>query len=113
MGSRGWRTQDGRDLVLSERQREVLELIARGRTNAEIGEALGISLDGAKWHVSEIIAKLGVADRDEAVAAWRHRQRTGRRFPTYAWRWPIVGAGALSIVAAAGVVFVLAGIGVR
>ena len=41
------------------RQREVLTLLARGRTNREIAEELGISLDGAKWHVSEIITRLG------------------------------------------------------
>ena len=38
------------------RQREVLELMSRGKTNTQIGEELGISLDGAKWHVSEILS---------------------------------------------------------
>ncbi len=56
---------------LSPRQREVLELIARGKTNAEIADALGISLDGAKYHVREILAKLGVQSREEAVQEWR------------------------------------------
>ena len=54
------------------RQREVLTLLARGRTNREIAEELGISLDGAKWHVSEIITRLGVQSRDEAAEYWRH-----------------------------------------
>ena len=48
---------------LTSRQREVLELLRRGDTNEEIARTLRISLDGAKWHVSEIIGRLGVADR--------------------------------------------------
>lgn len=56
---------------LSPRQREVLELIARGKTNAEIADELGISLDGAKYHVREILAKLGVESREEAAQEWR------------------------------------------
>ena len=55
----------------TNRQREVLDLLARGLTNGQIAEALGISLDGAKWHVSEIIARLGVDTREEAAEYWR------------------------------------------
>jgi DNA-binding CsgD family transcriptional regulator len=58
---------------LTDRQREVLELISRGKTNFEIANALGITLDGAKWHVREIMAKLGCDTREEAVAIWRTR----------------------------------------
>jgi photosystem II stability/assembly factor-like uncharacterized protein/DNA-binding CsgD family transcriptional regulator len=67
------------DVELTERQRQVLPLIAASKTNAEIGEALGISLDGAKWHVSEILSKLDVATREETAAWWRGRQSPGRR----------------------------------
>ncbi|MGK2964804.1 MAG: helix-turn-helix domain-containing protein, partial [Tepidiformaceae bacterium] len=45
---------------LTGRQREVLNLIARGYTNPQIADALGVSIDGAKWHVREILSKLGV-----------------------------------------------------
>jgi DNA-binding CsgD family transcriptional regulator len=65
-------------LELTDRQRQVLRLIAAGKTNAEIGEALGISLDGAKWHVSEILARLDVQTREEAAEIWR-RERGIRR----------------------------------
>ncbi|MBK7330769.1 MAG: helix-turn-helix transcriptional regulator [Dehalococcoidia bacterium] len=57
------------------RQREVLDLLVRGRTNSQIGDQLGISLDGAKWHVSEITTRLGVESRDEAAEYWRQRLR--------------------------------------
>lgn len=67
-----------RSLELTPRQRQVLRLIAAGKTNADIGESLGISLDGAKWHVSEILAKLDVATREEAADWWR-AQRAGAR----------------------------------
>lgn len=62
------------------RQREVLDLLVRGKTNSQIAETLGISLDGAKWHVSEIITRLGVDTRDEAAEYWRHRNGLRMRF---------------------------------
>ncbi|HEX5479950.1 MAG TPA: helix-turn-helix transcriptional regulator [Dehalococcoidia bacterium] len=55
--------------VLTPRQWEVLELVREGRSNGEIGRELGISTDGAKFHVSEILTKLGVSTRREA-AEW-------------------------------------------
>jgi len=56
---------------LTKRQREVLALIADGHTNPEIAAALSISLDGAKWHVREILSALGVDSREAAAAYWR------------------------------------------
>ena len=64
---------------LTVRQREVLRLIARGKTNFEIANELGISLDGAKWHIREIMAKLGCDSREDAVAIWRSRQPVRQR----------------------------------
>ncbi|MEX0782407.1 MAG: helix-turn-helix transcriptional regulator [Dehalococcoidia bacterium] len=58
---------------LNERQREVLALVSSGLTNAEIGERLGMTLDGAKWNVSEILTKLALASREEAADYWRWR----------------------------------------
>jgi DNA-binding CsgD family transcriptional regulator len=60
---------------LSPRQRKVLDLIARGQTNAEIANLLGVSLDGAKYHVREILAKLDVGSREEAAAYWQSYSR--------------------------------------
>jgi DNA-binding CsgD family transcriptional regulator len=56
------------DDVLTPREWEVLELVRQGKTNEQIALELGISVNGAKFHVSEIISKLGVSSRREAAA---------------------------------------------
>jgi DNA-binding CsgD family transcriptional regulator len=53
---------------LSHREREVLALMAEGRTNREIGERLFISQKTVGVHVGNILAKLGVSGRVEAAA---------------------------------------------
>jgi DNA-binding CsgD family transcriptional regulator len=53
---------------LTDREREVLALLAAGRSNPEIARALFISAKTASVHVSNIIAKLGVSRRGEAAA---------------------------------------------
>ena len=52
---------------LSAREREVLALVAEGRTNREIGDALFISTKTASVHVTHILTKLGVSSRTEAA----------------------------------------------
>jgi DNA-binding NarL/FixJ family response regulator len=54
--------------TLSDRQMEVLSAMCRGLTNADIAKMLGISPDGVKFHITAILAKLGAANRSEAVA---------------------------------------------
>lgn len=57
---------------LSEREREVLALMAEGMSNQIIGEHLAIAEKTVKTHVSNILGKLGVADRTQAaVYAWK------------------------------------------
>ena len=51
---------------LSEREHEVLSLVAEGKTNGVIAEALDISPRAVKFHVSSILAKLNVRNRTEA-----------------------------------------------
>lgn len=53
---------------LSPRQQEILESMARGLSNGEIGRQLGISTDMVREHSSELFAKLKAANRTEAVA---------------------------------------------
>ena len=52
---------------LTKRQLQVLELVAEGLTNKEVGRALFIAEDTAKKHVQSIIGKLGASDRTHAV----------------------------------------------
>lgn len=56
---------------LSERELEVLQLIAKGLSNQEIAQRLFISLRTVKWHTSNIYGKLGVKNRTEAAAKAR------------------------------------------
>lgn len=53
---------------LTARQTEVLEWLAKGLTNREIGNMMGISEDGVKAHLKKIFHQLHTADRTEAVA---------------------------------------------
>lgn len=52
---------------LTQREREVLDLVAEGLTNKEIARQLAVSPATVKAHVERIIAKLGVADRTQAA----------------------------------------------
>ncbi len=82
-------------LGLTSRERDVLRLVAAGRSNRQIAEELFISPKTASVHVSNILAKLDVSGRGEA-AALAHRlrlfprrpPRPGRRAEAYAGRDP-------------------------
>jgi DNA-binding NarL/FixJ family response regulator len=60
--------------ALSERERAVLEAMARGLSNREIGRQLWISEQTVKFHLRNLYRKLGVSSRTEAA---RHAYRTG------------------------------------
>ena len=90
--------------VLTPREWEVPALLREGLSDQAIAGRMGISLDGAKYHVREILSKLGVSSRHEA-AAWERQE------PVPARRWlglPLLApfAGALVVLAA------VAGLGV-
>ncbi len=90
--------------ILTPREWEVLEFLRQRLTNEQIAERLGITLDGAKYHVSEILSKLGVSSREEA-AVWRPEERRA------GWlRWPLWAriAGAATVAAAVAGVLMLA-----
>jgi len=57
--------------VLTNREREILSWVARGRTNVEISQILAISTFTVKNHVQRIIKKLGASNRTEAAASYR------------------------------------------
>jgi two-component system NarL family response regulator len=54
-------------VALSPRELEVLQLVAQGRTNKEIGAVLGIAEDTVKVHMGNTFSKLDVLDRTQAV----------------------------------------------
>ena len=59
---------------LTDREEEVLALIARGRTNTEIAAELFIGLSTVKSHVASLLAKLGVRNRVE-IAMWAYHSK--------------------------------------
>lgn len=96
--------------VLTPKEWEVLELLREDLTNEEIAERLSVTLDGAKYHVSQILSKLYVNSRKEA-ALWRPQE------PRQWWRMllplpiaakaagvavissTVIGLGALAVLA--------------
>jgi DNA-binding NarL/FixJ family response regulator len=52
---------------LSDREREVLQLMSTGKTNKAISAAMGVTESTVKFHVNNILTKLGVSDRTHAV----------------------------------------------
>lgn len=52
---------------LSDREREVLQLVSEGKTNQNIADELCITQSTVKFHVNNIFGKLGVSDRTQAV----------------------------------------------
>lgn len=91
---------------------EVLNLLARGRTNPEIAETLGITLDGAKYHIREILSALGVDSREDAADYWRAETSAPSRLKRNlknlallpAVRWGLL-AGTGAALAAGGLAF--------
>jgi DNA-binding CsgD family transcriptional regulator len=67
--------------VLTPRQQEVLEYVRQGMTNEQIARQIGISPDGVKFHISEILSRTGKRRRGEA-AEWSSQRERERERPT-------------------------------
>jgi DNA-binding CsgD family transcriptional regulator len=91
--------------VLTPREWEVLALIKEGLTNPQIAQRLGISEHRARFHVSEILSKLGVESRREA-AEWRPARKPFALFGL------LMKAGVAAAVVAGVIALMLLGIGV-
>lgn len=81
---------------LTERELEVLDLVAAGLTNHAIARRLYLSEKTVRNHVSNIFAKLGVSDRAAAVA--RARDSRPRRAVVGPGTWPLRCAAAVRTV---------------
>jgi DNA-binding NarL/FixJ family response regulator len=64
------RRESPSDGGLTERETEIMDLVARGCANAEIAQRLGLSGNTVRNHVGRIYMKLGVANRGAAIARW-------------------------------------------
>lgn len=59
--------------LLSEREQAVLALVAEGKSNAQIAQALGLSENTVKFHLRNLFSKLGVTNRTAAAAQYHRR----------------------------------------
>jgi LuxR family maltose regulon positive regulatory protein len=65
-------------VTLSERESEVLALVAQVMPNKKIARAMDVTPHTVKFHLRNIYMKLGVSERDQALARWRELQAAGR-----------------------------------
>jgi len=96
---------------VTARQREVARLVSEGLTNDEIALRLGVSPSGAKYHVSELLGRLGLERREE-IAQWYRTAGTTETPRPVRWRgWQraafALGAGLLG---AAGIIAMAGGL---
>ena len=66
------RDNSARAVSLTDRERDILAAVARGDTNAEIGQALHLSLSSVKAHVGNLMNKIGARNRVQ-IAIWAHQ----------------------------------------
>lgn len=102
--------------VLTPREWEVLAFVREGMTNEQIASRLGISESGVRFHVSEILSKLGVSGREEA-AAWSSESKRWSIIPAFLSLHAgktstllfvgLKGAAALGFIALAGIAVAL------
>lgn len=67
-------SRDVQQAALTQTERHILEMLAEGMSNAQIGERLGIKLPTVKFHVSNLLDKLGVKNRTGAVHEGRKQK---------------------------------------
>ncbi|MEX0782841.1 MAG: helix-turn-helix transcriptional regulator [Dehalococcoidia bacterium] len=105
------------DYGWTPRQRQVLDLITRGKSNQKIADELSVSLDGAKWHMREILSKLNVDTREEAAEYWRRYNGVAPRFARLfrsvtaggIVRWAVGGGAVLAVAGSAAILIAGAG----
>ncbi len=68
-----------------------MHFVAKGHTNVEIAAALGISVDGVKWHVRELLMRFDAESREELVERWAAETSVRARFAS-------IGTGFLGLL---------------
>ena len=103
------------DDILTPREWEVLSLLKEGCSNEEIAERLGIGVNGAKYHVSNIISKLGVRSRKEAAEQVVAPRQRGFAFPAILSKTGLFTAlaGSLLIVSVAALSLLAVGVAIN
>jgi DNA-binding CsgD family transcriptional regulator len=91
--------------AVSERQRRILDGIAAGKSNGVLADELGITVDGVKWHVSEMLWDTGCSDRHELADWWR---REGPNSSAPIAFWPFGRASHAFVISALRVTFMAA-----
>lgn len=66
----------GRSDQLTQRERDVIALVAKGHTNRGIGQALGISRHTVAGHLQSVLRKYDVPNRAAAVDEWHRRENS-------------------------------------
>ena len=106
--------------ILTPREWEVLALLREGLTNEQIADRLSITIHAARYHVSEILSKLGVSSRQQA-AAWEPEKATPFWTSALAFAlWPLrhipfgmaanASVAAVAVATAAGIGFLVWGL---
>lgn len=62
---------------LTPREWEVLKMVSRGRTNAQVARELGVTVHAVKFHVASILRKTGSKNRTEAAVSYSYVSRDG------------------------------------
>lgn len=63
-------------ISLTQREREVLALLAEGKRNSEIAKTLGITENTVETHLKNIFKKLGISNRIQAVTYYNHADKS-------------------------------------
>ena len=79
--------------ILTPREWEVLRLVRRGYSNREIAVRLGISPAGAKYHVAEILGKLGAGGRQDVALLRLSDEGQSRELKPAASGWELRSCG--------------------
>lgn len=82
--------------VLTPAEWRVVDGVREGCTNAEIAETLGVSVNTVRYHVSNILSKIGLDDRN-ALATWRGRPRRFRLTWPLPLSWLVAAGGAVAL----------------